>query len=742
MSQIPPSEEAGSSGGGATSGLRSWWAPFTRTRMPSREGAAARPARDTSIFGAQLHHTLRDLSVAISLADKDGQPFVWGYVPMIVAKIGIYLKENATEVEGVFRVGGSEKRMKELTEVFDSPPYYGRNVDWSKYTVHDAAGLLRRYLNQLPGPIIPTDMYQEFRNVLAHDRFDPESTIRSYRLLITSMPSANQYLLLYVLDLLAVFDRRSEVNLMTANNLAIIFQPAILNNPALPTNKEDHALAVQVIEFLIKHQDHFFLALSPPPPPNLRPEQLSSVSQPITDEDHMLVPSDSDEDLGEMEVHQGGGALLARRNSGKPTPRTRERSMRGFFGGASDDNGVNVVMTQDESALPRRPRRRPSDVQRSEPRSATRKRTMSHSTGVQLSRDQGASSSPSATTNGSFLQPPQPMRPPMMGRSVSASSWTENLGGRRPSLSRRKTPSDSASGVDPVPSASSSPGKSMRSSRRSPMLPTPNLAARDSPDTLQPSERRTPAASSESGALMLSISPGAASTPTGESPEPIRLPGGAVPVAQPTTVELAGAPARSPLSPPTNAPTPPATDSPSAPPTRLASPPVALPPPATSPHVMQAASPSALAPSNGPEAPRQGARSTPVPSVPKAHPQDRSATTGTSPRPPPQGADYRFPADPTVAHLGPAVLSPPIKPSSDAQRQENQPQEDQPRENRPQENRPQNQAQSYKPKLRAAVITHSITAASREDASAQTPPLLPKTMPTQSREQELPVQPS
>ena len=135
----------------------------------------------------------------------------------------MYLKENATEIEGIFRVGGSEKRIKELTEAFDSPPSYGRSVDWSKYTVHDAAGLLRRYLNHMPESIIPSDMYQEFRSVIAADRFDQASAIRTYRLLITSMPPANQYLLLYMLDMLAVFERKSDKNLMTATSKSYSF---------------------------------------------------------------------------------------------------------------------------------------------------------------------------------------------------------------------------------------------------------------------------------------------------------------------------------------------------------------------------------------------------------------------------------------------------------------------------------------------------------------------------------------
>lgn len=44
------------------------------------------------------------------------------------------------------------------------------------------------------------------------------AAIRTYRLMITSSPPANQYLLLYVLDLLAVFARASNKNLMPASS--------------------------------------------------------------------------------------------------------------------------------------------------------------------------------------------------------------------------------------------------------------------------------------------------------------------------------------------------------------------------------------------------------------------------------------------------------------------------------------------------------------------------------------------
>jgi hypothetical protein len=48
--------------------------------------------------------------------------------------------------------------------------------------------------------------------------FSQDEVIAQYKRLISSMPRANQYLLLYVLDLLTVFARRAERNRMNASS--------------------------------------------------------------------------------------------------------------------------------------------------------------------------------------------------------------------------------------------------------------------------------------------------------------------------------------------------------------------------------------------------------------------------------------------------------------------------------------------------------------------------------------------
>lgn len=107
------------------------------------------------------------------------------------------------------------------------------------------------------------------------------------------MPRANQYLLLYILDLLSVFAKKCEVNLMTASNLAMIFQPGIIAHPSHAMAPQEHARSRQVLEFLIANQDHFTVGSelqAPAPTPSPRPPS----PPPLPHAD--VVPSDSDDE--------------------------------------------------------------------------------------------------------------------------------------------------------------------------------------------------------------------------------------------------------------------------------------------------------------------------------------------------------------------------------------------------------------------------------------------------------------
>ncbi|CAE6529593.1 unnamed protein product [Rhizoctonia solani] len=318
--------------------LKSWWKQFKNAQgaILKRDPEDLVKHTPHTVFGIPLRESLRYASVQISTANHQGELYVWGYIPVVVAKCGLFLKENATEVEGVFRINGSNKRMRDLQSIFESPPRYGKDLNWKheSYTSHDVASVFRRYLTQMPEPVIPTEQYHAFRAALASKSKGEAEVIQTYRKLIREMPRANQYLLLYVLDLLSVFARKSDKNLMTESNLAVIFRPGIISLPAHEMKPTEHALSQEVLVFLIQHQDHFMLdppargdsiMLSSGMSPGI--ERSTYLSQhpgqfsPGVERPGYIVPSDSDED-----PPPGGYKLVERRRESASTI-TRRRSL-------------------------------------------------------------------------------------------------------------------------------------------------------------------------------------------------------------------------------------------------------------------------------------------------------------------------------------------------------------------------------------------------------------------------------
>ncbi|KAG0150325.1 hypothetical protein CROQUDRAFT_38467 [Cronartium quercuum f. sp. fusiforme G11] len=315
---------------------------FLKGRHLASNSLSANPPQPT-VFGARLEDSLELASVAISMIGQDKKAYIYGYIPVVVAKCGLFLKENGTSVQGIFRISGSTKRMRELQTIFDDPPNYGKDLDWkttnpldygssstssstgsltlaesaaqkSYFSVHDAANVLRRYLMSLPEPLIPYTMYEDFRNVLRDYPKEKPKQVRLFKSLICTLPPSSQYLLLYLLDLLSVFAQKSDVNLMTSANLAVVFQPGLCSPP--PRNKamlnriiHHHQLpkgsstvqqdsldeqnsimrevkeAQEVLQFLIDNQNYFVLALRPQPKPagTLHPaQQYQPVSRTVS----------------------------------------------------------------------------------------------------------------------------------------------------------------------------------------------------------------------------------------------------------------------------------------------------------------------------------------------------------------------------------------------------------------------------------------------------------------------------
>lgn len=89
--------------------------------------------------------------------------------------------------------------------------------------VHNITGLFKLFLRELPEPVIPFDLYNDFISADAIDGYDER--LYMIRDLIWSLPAPNFALLRRLTQHCDMITDNEEVNAMHAANLAIIFAP-------------------------------------------------------------------------------------------------------------------------------------------------------------------------------------------------------------------------------------------------------------------------------------------------------------------------------------------------------------------------------------------------------------------------------------------------------------------------------------------------------------------------------------
>lgn len=95
--------------------LTSWWRQFSKrpAKKDDDKGTKcaavvasitnSRPLEPTlpGIFGVPLIQSIPYANVAISLFNEHGESYIYGYVPIVVAKCGVFLKEKGQSSESL-----------------------------------------------------------------------------------------------------------------------------------------------------------------------------------------------------------------------------------------------------------------------------------------------------------------------------------------------------------------------------------------------------------------------------------------------------------------------------------------------------------------------------------------------------------------------------------------------------------------------------------------------------------------
>ncbi|XP_078067628.1 rho GTPase-activating protein 36 isoform X2 [Mustelus asterias] len=222
---------------------------------------------------------------------------IFRQVPRVVQQCCLHIEKYGLQTVGIFRVGSSKKRVRQLRDEFDQ----GQHVVLDEeHSVHDVAALLKEFLRDMPDPLLPKELYSAFINTMSMNHKEQLSILQ---LLIYLLPPCNCDTLLRLLELLSKVASHAHDSLdkdgqemtgnkMTAVNLATIFGPNLLHREnmsdkdysAQAAQVEESSAIIGVIQKMIENYTTLFIVS-----PEIQHEVLMSLMQTDSDVVHYLL---------------------------------------------------------------------------------------------------------------------------------------------------------------------------------------------------------------------------------------------------------------------------------------------------------------------------------------------------------------------------------------------------------------------------------------------------------------------
>ncbi|KAE8440695.1 hypothetical protein EG329_006813 [Mollisiaceae sp. DMI_Dod_QoI] len=192
------------------------------------------------------------------IIDRDGADSTDGIgpgalrIPAIVDDVVTTMRKMDLSVEGVFRKNGNIKRLNETIAIIDKEGCDA--VDFTKENVVQIAALLKKYLRDLPDPLLTFKLHRLF--IASHKIRDDDKRRRVLHLTCCLLPKAHRdclEILCSFFNWVASFHQVDEESgsKMDTHNLATVIAPNILYTNAKGP-MDDNFLGIEVVNTLIE----------------------------------------------------------------------------------------------------------------------------------------------------------------------------------------------------------------------------------------------------------------------------------------------------------------------------------------------------------------------------------------------------------------------------------------------------------------------------------------------------------
>ncbi|XP_055290070.1 arf-GAP with Rho-GAP domain, ANK repeat and PH domain-containing protein 2 isoform X2 [Moschus berezovskii] len=170
-------------------------------------------------------------------------------VPIIVNSCIAFVTQYGLGYKNIYQKNGDPLHVSELLESFkkDARSFKLRA---GKHQLEDVTGVLKRFLSDIDDALLTKELYPYWISAL--DTQDDKERIKKYGAFIRTLPGVNRATLAAIIEHLYRVQKCSEINHMSAHNLALVFSSCLFQTKG-QTSEE-----VNVIEDLINNYVEIF----------------------------------------------------------------------------------------------------------------------------------------------------------------------------------------------------------------------------------------------------------------------------------------------------------------------------------------------------------------------------------------------------------------------------------------------------------------------------------------------------
>lgn len=181
-------------------------------------------------------------------------------IPAVVELCIKEIEHRGIDSEGLYRVAGFHDDVEAIKMSFDKD---GELTDISEESYEDIntiTSLLKLYFRLLPIPLVTFDIYFRVIDTVRREDINLDVKLEKLKHMLAQLPPAHYHTLKYLMAHLHRVTEQQNKNMMSAENLAIVFAPTVLRSPE--TDPLSSLTAVkyerELIEMMINHHTTLF----------------------------------------------------------------------------------------------------------------------------------------------------------------------------------------------------------------------------------------------------------------------------------------------------------------------------------------------------------------------------------------------------------------------------------------------------------------------------------------------------